>query len=228
MAALARSHKGSYGKLANTTFEYLKDAKFNKLTPEFVAFELLERGVFSFMSTLLLKMAVGKSFDNLSPQNQTSIIKTMDLSPKEIETLVDTVDKGRITAQNTLNSLLTEETDLLSILHRIGSGQAFSKQRECLCLMSALQKNCPYMNKRNCVGCKYEISTRSTLFLLISEYNRIRDLYHSTEDWLEKNKYKTLLQTIIVPKMDEMLSSIKEISGEETYKNYESLIKENT
>lgn len=46
LAALARSHKGSYGKLAETTFQYLKDAKFNHLTPEFVAFELLERGVF--------------------------------------------------------------------------------------------------------------------------------------------------------------------------------------
>ena len=44
LAAYVRSHKGSYGHIAATTFEYLKDAKFNKLTPEFVAFELLERG----------------------------------------------------------------------------------------------------------------------------------------------------------------------------------------
>ena len=62
LAALARSHKGSYGKLAQTTFEYLKDAKLNRLTPEFVAFELLERGVFSCMATMLLKMAAGQNF----------------------------------------------------------------------------------------------------------------------------------------------------------------------
>ena len=55
LAAYVRSHKGSYGHIAATTFEYLKDAKFNKLTPEFVAFELLERGVFSFMSSMLLQ-----------------------------------------------------------------------------------------------------------------------------------------------------------------------------
>ena len=48
LAAYVRSHKGSYGHIAATTFEYLKDAKFNKLTPEFVAFELLERGVFFY------------------------------------------------------------------------------------------------------------------------------------------------------------------------------------
>lgn len=227
LAALARSHKGSYGKFAGTTFEYLKDAKFNKLTPEFVAFELLERGVFSFMSTLLLKMAVGEDFNKLSPQNQTSIIKTMDLSPKEIESLVATVDNAMSTAQTTLNSLITEDTDILTVLHRIGSGEAFSKQRSESCLLSALEKVCPY-NRRNCVGCNFEIATRSTLFLFISEYNRLRNLYLTTENTLEKAKYKNLLLTVIVPKMDEMLSTIKELYGEEVFKDYEALIKENT
>lgn len=227
LAALARSHKGSYGKLASTTFEYLKDAKFNKLTPEFVAFELLERGVFSFMSTLLLKMAMGEDFNKLSPQNQTSIIKTMDLSPKEIESLVSTVDNAMATAQTTLNRLITEDTDILTVLHRIGSGEAFSKQRGESCLLSALEKVCPY-NRRNCVGCNFEIATRSTLFLFISEYNRLRNLYLTTENALEKAKYKNLLLTVIVPKMDEMLSTIKELYGEEVFKDYEALIKENT
>ena len=227
LAALARSHKGSYGKLASTTFEYLKDAKFNKLTPEFVAFELLERGVFSFMSTLLLKMAMGEDFNKLSPQNQTNIIKTMDLSPKEIESLVSTVDNAMATAQTTLNSLITEDTDILTVLHRIGSGEAFSKQRGESCLLSALEKVCPY-NRRNCVGCNFEIATRSTLFLFISEYNRLRNLYLTTENALEKAKYKNLLLTVIVPKMDEMLSTIKELYGEEVFKDYEALIKENT
>ncbi len=228
LAAYVRSHKGSYGHLAATTFEYLKDAKFNKLTPEFVAFELLERGVFSFMSSMLLKMAVGKKFDDLSPSNQTSIIKLIDLSPKDIETIVSTVDKGMLFAKDTLFSLITEETDILTVLHRIGSGEAFSKQSECLCLMSALEKVCPYANRRNCVGCRYEISTRSTLFLLIEEYNRMKGLYSSTDDALEKAKYKKLLLEVIAPKMDEMLYVIKENYGDETFNDYENMIKENT
>jgi len=228
LAALARSHKGSYGKLAQTTFEYLKDANFNKLTPEFVAFELLERGVFSCMATLLLKMATGKDFEKLSVHNQTKVIKAMDLSPKEINKLVTVFDKNMENAQKTLNSLITEETDILTVLHRIGSGEAFSKQSGCSCLMSALHKLCPYDNKRLCVGCKYEISTRSTLFLMISEYNRLRSLYFSTENTLEKAKYKKLIQEIVLPKMDEMLSVIKELYGDEVFNDYEKLIKENT
>jgi hypothetical protein len=228
LAALARSHKGSYGKLAQTTFEYLKDAKLNKLTPEFVAFELLERGVFSFMATMLLKMAAGQKFDRLSPHNRTKIIKTMDLNPKEIETVVSVVDKGVTAAQKALSSLITEETDVLTALHRIGAGEAFSKQRDCSCLLSALRKVCPYDEKRNCVGCTYEISTRSTMFLLVSEYNRITDLYHAADNSLEKAKYKNLLVKVVIPKMDEILSVIRELYGEDAFMNYETLIKENT
>ena len=37
LAALARSHKGTYGEFATTTAIYLKDAKLSGLTPEFVA-----------------------------------------------------------------------------------------------------------------------------------------------------------------------------------------------
>ena len=228
LAAFARSHKGSYGEFAKTTFEYLKDAKLSKLTPEFVAFELLERGVFSFMASLLLKMALGDDFKKLSPQNQTKIIKLMDLSPKEIETVVTVVDNNMTAAKKTLNELITDETDILTILHRIGSGEAFSKQRECSCLLSALHKVCPYNKKRLCVGCKYEISTRSTLFLMIEEFNRVKALFFQTEDALEKAKYQNLLQNIILPKMDEMLATIKELYGEEVFKDYETLIKENT
>ena len=180
------------------------------------------------MSSMLLKMAVGEKFDDLSPRNQTNIIKLVNLSPKEIETVVNTVDRGMQFAKETIYSLITEETDILSVLHRIGSGEAFSKQSECLCPMSALEKLCPYATKRNCIGCKYEISTRSTLFLLIEEYNRIRNLYSSTKDTLEKAKYKNILLDVIAPKMDEMLCAIRENYGEEIFMDYEKLIKENT
>lgn len=228
LAALARSHKGSYGKLAETTFQYLKDAKFNHLTPEFVAFELLERGVFSSLASMLLKMAGGKDFDNLSPHDQTDVIKLMDLSPKEIETLVSSVDNSRLQARNTVASLITGKTDMLTVLHRIGSGEAFSKQSECLCLMSAFERMCPYPQRRNCVGCKYEIGTRSTLFMLIEELNRNRLLYSGTTDPLERRKYKAILSEIVLPQIDEMLCEIKENYGEALFKDYETLIKENT
>ena len=75
----------SDGNFASTTFEYLRDAQFNTLKPEFVAFELLERGVFSCLATMLLQMAFGDRYTRLDPREKTRVITTMDLSPKEIE-----------------------------------------------------------------------------------------------------------------------------------------------
>ncbi|MCQ2499800.1 MAG: hypothetical protein MJ117_00465 [Lachnospiraceae bacterium] len=228
LAAIARSHKGSYGRFAATTFEYLKDAKLGGMNPEMVAFELLQRGVFSFMSSMLLKMMFGRQFEDLTPSEQTSVIQAVDLSPKEIEAVVSTVSLGRDAARNTLQAVITDETDILTVLHRIGSGGAVSKQHDCLCLMTALGRKCPEKGLRSCVACRYEISTRSTLFLLIREYNRTKNLYLAVTEPMEKAKYKTIIQTVIAPKLDEMLMVIKEEYGDELFREYESLIKENT
>ena len=228
IAAYARSHKGDFKSFAATTFEYLKDVQFANYRPEFVAFELLERGVFSCLASMLLQMAFGDKYNKLRPEEKTDVITTMDLSPKEIEALVTVMDKSRKIARITLNDLITNNTDILSVLHRIGSGEAFSKQHECLCLMSALEKICPYGQKRNCVGCRYEISTRSTLLLMIEEYNRMKVLKHTAKDDLEKHKYEQIVNTVLLPKMAEMLSAIREEYGEKTYRDYETLIKENT
>ena len=227
LAAYARSHKGTYGNFASTTFEYLRDSQFNTLKPEFVAFELLERGVFSCLATMLLQMAFGDRYTRLDPREKTRVITTMDLSPKEIENLVTVIDKGRNIAKQTVNNLITSDIDVIKVLHRIGSGEAFSKQHECLCLLSALERVCPFDNKRNCVGCSYEISTRSTFFLMIEEYNRMKVLRETVKDELEKKKYEQLVNTLLLPKLSEMLSVIKDQYGEKTYRDYESLIKEN-
>lgn len=228
LAALARSHKGSYGEFATTTFEYLKDAKFSGLTPEFVAFELLERGVLSFIPSMLLKIITEEEYSKLPVQKQTALIKELALTPKEVESIVSVVDKGQRQASVVVKEIITEGTDILTALHKIGSGEAFSKQPDSLCLLSAVNKLCPFATKRQCVGCKYEISTKSTMYLMISEFNRIRVLYQKTKDEHEKEKFKKLLTSVIIPKMDEMLFCIKRDYGDEVFSQYETLIKENT
>lgn len=228
LAALARSHKGSYGEFAPTTFEYLKDAKLNGLTPEFVAFELFERGVLSFMASALLNLVTDGKYSNMSTHMQTELIKELNLSPKEIETIVSLVDNSRKHANTIVKSIATSDKDPLLILHAIGSGEAFSKQPECLCLLTAIGKVCPYADKRQCVGCNYEISTKSTMYLLISEYNRMKALYMNAANKLERNKYKELIRQIVAPKMSEMLDCLRDTYGEEIYQQFEQLIKENT
>lgn len=227
LAALARSHKGSYGEFAATTFEYLKDAKFSGLTPEFVAFELFERGVLSFIPSTLLKMIAGDDFARLSVKNQTRLIKSLNLTPFEIENIVSVVEKGKKQAEITLKELISTDEDLLTVLHRIGSGEAFSKIPDSLCLVTAFGKVCQFTERRNCIGCKYEISTRSTFYLLVGEINRIKELYKNVQSEKEKLKYKLLIRNVVVPKLDEILFCIKESFGESAFRDYEKLIQEN-
>ena len=232
LAALARSHKGSYGEFASTTSVYLKDAKLSGFTPEFVARELFERGVLSFIPSMLLKMITYGEYNKLPVQKQTELIQELNFSPKEVEDVVAISNKARKQSAQLITQILNDEEDktdsILRILHRIGNGNAVSKQDECLCLMSAMKKFCPYAERSSCIGCEYEISTKSTVFLMISEYNRLLSLYQSATDEKIRNKYRALIKETVLPVMDEMLQCVKEQYGEEALHSLEKIIKENS
>ena len=232
LAALARSHKGSYGEFATTTSIYLKDAKLSGFTPEFVAMELFERGVLSFIPSMLLKMITDGDYNQLPVHKQTELIKELDLSPNEIEHIVAISNKSLKKSAVLIEEILPNEgnkrNNILRILHRIGNGNAVSKQDECLCLLTAMKKICPYSIRSSCIGCKYEISTKSTVFLLISEYNRLLTLFKKTTDNRLKEKYKELIKETVLPSVDEILQCISEQYGYDAIKSLEKIIKEST
>ena len=232
LAALARSHKGSYGEFAHTTAVYLKDANFSGLTAEFVAMELFERGVLSFIPSMLLKMITGASYNKLPVHKQTELIQVLDMTQNEVEEIVKLSESSRAAAKETLMKILGPEKDkkeeLLQILHSIGNGSAVSKQSECLCLMTALHKLCPYADRGQCIGCEYEISTKATVFLLVSEYNRMLKLYEDSTDKLTRQKYKTLLKKQILPALDEVIQCTGEQYGDAAREMLEEIIRENT
>lgn len=232
LAALARSHKGSYGEFATTTAIYLKDAKLSGLTPEFVAMELFERGVLSFIPSMLLKMITEGEYNKLPVHKQTELIQELKLSPRDVEEIVIISNQAKKQATELVEEIVVSEGDkknsILQILHRIGNGNAVSKQNECLCLMTAMKKLCPYSERSGCIGCKYEISTKSTVFLMISEYNRLISLYNETTDERLKGKYKALIKESVLPVVDELLQCVQEQYGEDALLSLEKIIKENT
>ena len=230
MAAIARSHKGSYGQFAETTIRYLKDAKMSGYSAEFVAKELLERGVLSFAASTLLKMIIGEDYNHMTVETQTSAIKVLNMSGLDIERsvgLAQAADKRSIELAKELYSSTSKE-EVVKILHRIGNGTAVSKIDESMCLITAIGKLCPYSDRSNCIGCEYEIATRSTLFLLVSEYSRLLDLYKSATNEHEKGKYKALAGEAVLPAVDTMLQFIRQECGEEEFREVESIIREMT
>ena len=229
LAALARSHKGDFNEFAQTTTTYLKDAQLGQLKPEMVAKELFERGVLSMIPSMLLTIVTRGKYKELSPSQQTQMIKSLDLTPVEIEKTLELSIKADTRSQQALKTLVennVEPEQLLTICHRIGNGEAFSKQGESMCLLSALGKLCPYDDRQHCVGCQYELQTKSTLLLLIGEFNRLNKQYQKLKNELERGKVRAILEQQIKPCLTEMLEALSEQYGEAVLSDYEDIIKE--
>ena len=229
LAALARSHKGDFNEFAQTTTTYLKDAQLGQLKPEMVAKELFERGVLSMIPSMLLTIVTRGKYKELSTSQQTQMIKKLDLTPVEIEKTLELSIKADSRSQQALKILVenkVEPEQLLTICHRIGNGEAFSKQGESMCLLSALGKLCPYDDRQHCVGCQYELQTKSTLLLLIGEFNRLNKQYQKLKNKLERGKVRAILEQQIKPCLTEMLEALSEQYGEAVLSDYEDIIKE--
>ena len=229
LAALARSHKGDFNEFAQTTTTYLKDAQLGQLKPEMVAKELFERGVLSMIPSMLLTIVTRGKYKELSPSQQTQMIKSLDLTPVEIEKTLELSVRADLRSQQALKTLVennVEPEQLLTICHRIGNGEAFSKQGESMCLLSALGKLCPYDDRQHCVGCQYELQTKSTLLLLIGEFNRLNKQYQKLKNELERGKVRAILEQQIKPCLTEMLEALSEQYGEAVLSDYEDIIKE--
>lgn len=229
LAALARSHKGDFNEFAQTTTTYLKDAQLGQLKPEMVAKELFERGVLSMIPSMLLTIVTRGKYKELSPSQQTQMIKSLDLTPVEIEKTLELSIKADTRSQQALKILVENKVELeqlLTICHRIGNGEAFSKQGESMCLLSALGKLCPYDDRQHCVGCQYELQTKSTLLLLIGEFNRLNKQYQKLKNKLERGKVRAILEQQIKPCLTEMLEALSEQYGEAVLSDYEDIIKE--
>lgn len=229
LAALARSHKGDFNEFAQTTTTYLKDAQLGQLKPEMVAKELFKRGVLSMIPSMLLTIVTRGKYKKLSPSQQTQMIKSLDLTPIEIEKTLELSIRADSRSQQALKTLVENNVDpeqLLTICHRIGNGEAFSKQGESMCLLSALGKLCPYDDRQHCVGCQYELQTKSTLLLLIGEFNRLNKQYQKLKNELERGKVRAILEKQIKPCLTEMLQALSEQYGEAVLSDYEDIIKE--
>ena len=183
---------------------------------------------------MLLKMVTNNEYSQLPIRQQTELIKVLDMTPNQIEMLMNANQQWQKESIHTVNEIISsihEENrreSILAILHRIGNGMAVSKQNECLCLLTAMKKSCSFQKRGQCIGCPYEISTKSTVFLLVSEYNRLMDLIDSTTNSRFREKYFGLLEETIYPALREIFSCMEEQYGEKVLKEYEDIIRRYT
>lgn len=228
LAALARSHKGSYGSFAEMTSTYLKDAKMNGYTPELVAREMFERGVLSSIASMLLKMVGGENYAKLPVESQTKVVKDLDMSPADIERSVGIMQSNMKRSISIAKEFYQHKTreEILDALHHIGNGEASSKCDGCMCLITAMGSMCPYKDQQNCVACEYEIGTKTTLYIMIDETKRLLKIYQTSDSELERKRSKAIARDVIAPAINELLKMVKEQYGEEGMNFLNGMIKE--
>jgi hypothetical protein len=213
LAALARSHKGGIGRLAETTDIYLKDAKFSGYSPEFIIQEMFERGVFSFIPAILLEMYAGPAYNRLPVRSQTLLIGGLGLAAHQIEWMAGAVDRSLSKSREAVNSLLRDPPHIrenaAGMLQNIASGCAPSRQEEALCLMTAAGLSCPYTDRDACIGCGYEIYTKTAMHTLMREYARLTRLKNQSADQPDAWRYKKMLDQAVLPAVSEMLAAVR-------------------
>lgn len=208
LASLARSHKGGIGKLAEITDVYLRDAKFSNSDPGFIIREMFERGIFGFIPCMLLEICQGKEYRVLSISEQTEMVRILGMEAWQIEAVTGSIAASYNHAGIIVKSTLEEaggEKCLDDTLRRIASGSAVSKQEECLCLRNAAGLECIRAGSTSCLGCGYEIYTKTALQMLVREYVRLNRQLNDAEDG---KRSQDILKKYVIPGIMQIMQSI--------------------
>ena len=112
-------------------------------------------------------------------------------------------------------------------MHRIGNGNAVSKDNDVDCIFTAFNKICPFNDKNGaCAACEYNCGNKSTIYYLAEEFNRLLSLYRKTDKESLKNKYKYIMQETILPTMNELIMCSEEMYGSQMSTLFERIIEE--
>ena len=212
LAALARSHKGGIGRLSDITEIYLKDVAFTGYTPDFILMEMYERGIFGFIPALLLNRYYGDDYKRLGVTAQTKLIKMIGLNPIQLEGIVTSVDRSMDRAEKTVHEILTlvngTKEDVARILQTMCSGDVPAKQDKMLCLCLSAGLPCKESDRSCCIGCGYEIYTKSAFHILMQEYVTLSQKRGMAEG-IEKIRCSKMMSEGILPAVSQILVSME-------------------
>ena len=236
ISSLLRSHKIPRNNLSQTTDAYLRDGDFVSISPQTVAYEMFERGIFGFIPVLLLSH-YDSEWHSLSLHDQTTVIQSLDLTPVQLERMTEALGVARKKAQELLAQVLANSdaandatwlsSQIEQMLCRIASGAAPGKNIGNQCLRSAAGMSCCDPYRASCIGCGYELWTRTGVHILMEEYEKNLRAMRSSSGLVERLRLEKLNNSYILPALQSILVSIRTLynNGEETAKGLEEMIK---
>lgn len=206
LASIMRSHKINYGSVSETTDIYLHDATFSGLTPEFVIYQMWERGVCSFVVDAMMRICYAEQYLQLSVAQQTQAIKELGLTPAEIANTLAYVQHGMDRAHDIVMAVFEDTLSIENALKTIALGNGTGKYPNAFCLLKANGKTCLHKTNADCKGCEFEILTKAALLRYASVYRILSDTDLLSET--EKTRRKYLCNTVLWPKLVEILAHI--------------------
>ncbi len=157
---------------------------------------------------MLLEICQGKEYRVLSISEQTEMVRILGMEAWQIEAVTGSIAASYNHAGIIVKSTLEEaggEKCLDDTLRRIASGSAVSKQEECLCLRNAAGLECIRAGSTSCLGCGYEIYTKTALQMLVREYVRLNRQLNDAEDG---KRSQDILKKYVIPGIMQIMQSI--------------------
>jgi len=220
LASYARSHTGGLDKIPEVTSRYLR-AKMDGYSPDEIVMCLMERGVCSFVPYLLCSAIDKERFTDKHITEQTSTLKSLSISPTEIDNILGIDERLKIISKNKVNEIIKwANTDNLSeivmqILENIIDGECYGKEYGIYCLSKACFKGCVQKQRKKCIGCGNEMYVKSVLLELSQEIFKQKTKLDNARTDGERFKRTKILEERLYPASYEILSTIKNIYHED-------------
>ena len=213
IAAMARSHKGGLRLLPATTDIYLRDANFTGLSPGYVLFQLFERGVFGWVPVLLLETYRKKDFRSITVRAQTDLIRSLCLTPLQMERLSEACAEAETQARAAVSALFAApggpDRKLREALSRLSAGRAPAKQEGLLCLQAAAGLPCPRRESASCMGCGSSVPTAAFVHSLMGEYVLLCGKARTMDAGPEKDRLTAIATKGVMPVLMQLRATFR-------------------
>lgn len=223
-ASILRSHSFGYGQASETTDVYLRDAAFSGMTPEFIAFQMFQRGICSFIVDIMMNDCYGEQYKHLPVSIKTDFLKEVGLPLVHLDNTSLTIERAMNEAVTVVEEVANGKADMEDILHAIALGHGCGKDCTSICLCKAADQQCKCPARLNCLGCRYEIKSKAVLVQYIMHSVQLKN--KTCTSLVEQQKRDWLLENTINPAIQEISYHIRQSADEDERSLYRQIIRE--
>ena len=223
-SAMIRSHAFGLGQMSETTDIYLRDAAFSGITPEFIAFQMFQRGICSFIVDVMMNDCFGEEYKFLPVPIKTSFLQEVGMPLMHLDNTSLLVERAMSEAAAVVEEVARGKEQMVDILNTIALGHGRGKDVSSICLCKAADQGCKCPARLNCLGCKYEIKSKAVLAQYIMHANQLKT--KKCESAVEEHQREWLLSNVIDPAIKEIGFHIRQYSDEDERILYKQITRE--